>query len=152
MRAIEFFRLRRVRDKPRALAAIAAHAGLSPPEALRVLHAAVGGGRPVLHLPDDAAARACILALAPTGFVARFALAGDGDLAQAVAAALLQARLPPAVSDAAGALLLAGEPAAALEHGLLHLRAHAAPADAARALLERTATEVGLMVGVPSRA
>ena len=91
MRAIELFHLRRVRDKPRALALIAAHARLSGDQALAVLHAAIGGGRPRLCLSDDEAARACIVALAPAGFVARFAPGADFDLAQHAQQALMAA-------------------------------------------------------------
>ena len=88
MRAIELFRLRRVRDKPRAIAEITTRAGLSPADALAFLHAAIGGDRPVLRLTDDAAARACIVALAPLGFVGRFAPAEDFDAPQRAQAAI----------------------------------------------------------------
>lgn len=154
MQAIELFRLRRVRDKPRALALIAAHTGLDHAAALAVLHAAIGGGRPRLQLPDPAAARACIRALAPTGFVARFAQAAEGGPAEQAQAALLrvQARLPAGVSDAIGAQLLAGAWEVALAHGLQYLGRHATPDDADLALLARTAVETGLVVGVPGRA
>ena len=154
MRAIELFRLRRVRDKPRAVLDIAARAHLTPADALALLHEAIGGGRPVLIQPDDAAARACIAALAPMGFVARFAPSADFDAPQRAQAAILaiRERLPSAVSDAVGALLLAGEWEQALDHGLQHLRMHAPADDAGRALLERTAIEVGLVAGVPGRA
>ncbi len=154
MRAIELFRLRRVRDKPRAIAEINTRAGLSPVDALAFLHAAIGGDRPVLHLADDAAARACIVALAPLGFVGRFAPAEDFDAPQRAQAAILAARhrLPAAVSDAIGALLLAGDWERALDHGLQHLRMHAPADDVERTLLERTAIEVGLVAGVPGRA
>ena len=154
MRAIELFRLRRVRDKPRALALMAAQAGLSADEALAALHQAIGGGRPQLHLPDDTAARACIVALAGTGFVARFAPASDFDAPERAQAAILhvQGRLPPDVSHAAGALLLDGAWEAALEHGLTHLRVHAPPQDEGRAGLEQAAIETGLVAGGPGRA
>lgn len=154
MRAIELFRLRRVRDKPRALALIAAHTGLKPGDALAVLHQAIGGGRPALRLANDDAARACIAALAPTGFVARFAPAADFDAPECAQAALLQvqSRLPSDVSHATGALMLEGAWEAALDHALTHLRMHAPPQDEARALLERTAIETGLVAGGPGRA
>lgn len=154
MRAIELFRLRRVRDKPCATSEIATRADLTPDDALALLHAAVGGGRPVLRLPDDVAARECIVALAPLGFVGRFASAEDFDVPRRAQAAVLavQGRLPAAISDAIGALLLAGDWELALNHGLQHLRMHASAGDAERALLERTAIEVGLVAGVPGRA
>ena len=154
MRSIEIFRLRRVRDKVRALAAIRTHAGWTEADALVALHQAIGGGRPHLHLPDDAAARACIAALAATGFVARFAPATDFDATDRAQAAVLAVlpRAAPALADAVGALLLAGDGPAALEHALLHLRQHAPEGDADRALLERTAIETGLIVGTIGRA
>ena len=116
MRTIEIFRLRRVRDKPAALAAMQAHAGMAAHAALAVLHQAIGGGKPVLCLPDDASARDCITALAPTGFIARFAWVDGFDAAAQAEAAILAStsELPGAVSDAAGALLLAGDWQAAL--------------------------------------
>ncbi len=154
MRAIELFRLRRVRDKPRALAVIVGEAGLSPARALEVLHAAVGGGRPRLALVDDAAARACIAALAAAGFVARFAAGPDFDAEQRAQAALLSVQhgLPVAVGAAVGGLLLQGDWELALEQCLQHLRMHAPADDPARALLARTAVEVGLVAGAPGRA
>ena len=154
MRAIEIFCLRRVRDKPRARALITDRAGLGDADAQAVLNQAIGGGRPVLSLPGDAAARDCILALASTGFVARFAPAPDFDAAERAQAAVLavQQRLPPEVSAAAGAWLLAGDWAAALDHCLTHLRVHAPAQDAQRQLLARAAVETGLVAGPPGRA
>ena len=105
MRSIEVFRLRRSPNKPRALAVIAARCHLAPPQALTILHAALAGERPRLALADEPAARACIEALAPTGFVARFAPVdgfGPAERAQSALAAVLPA-LPRAVSDAVGA-------------------------------------------------
>ncbi|MDO5624641.1 MAG: hypothetical protein Q4G71_08130 [Pseudomonadota bacterium] len=153
MRAIELFHLRRVRDKPRALALITRYAGLPAPQAQAVLHAAIGGGKPRVHLPGDKAACACIAALAPTGFIARFAPADDFDAPQRAQAALLAVRdrLPVTISDAVGTLLLVGDWPAALDHALQHLRMHVSPDDAARVLLARTALETGLVCGVPGR-
>ncbi len=154
MRSIELFRLRRVRDKPRALAVIAAYAHLEPPQALSILHAALAGERPCLALADDATACACIEALAPTGFVARYASTADFDLTRHAHAALTAAlpSLPLTVSDAVGALLLQGEPVLALDRALQHLRMHQPPHDEAHALLARTAIEVGLVAGAHARA
>ena len=154
MRSIEVFRLRRSPNKPRALAVIAARSKLAPPQALTIVHAALAGERPCIVMADDAAARACIEALAPAGFVARFAPAGDFDAAehaQSVLASVLPL-LPRAVAEAVGALLLRGESLLALDHALQHMRMHHPVRDAARALLERTAIEVGLVVGPHARA
>ncbi len=111
MRAIEIFRLRRVRDKPRALAVIQAHAQLDDDAARALLNQAVGGGKPILQLPSDEAAHTCIAALLPTGFVARFAQAPGFQPQERAEAAVLAAvdHLPRAISDGAGALLLAGD-------------------------------------------
>lgn len=153
MRAIEIFRLRRVRDKPRALAAIVAHTGVSAAQAQAALHMAIAGGQPVLTLPHAQAARALIEALAPAGFVARFAPAADFDAAQRAHAALqaVHAQLPAAVGHAVGAWLLQEQWPQALEHALQHLRQHA-PGSPACALLARTATETGLVAGPWGRA
>ncbi|MBP7451619.1 MAG: hypothetical protein KA914_02360 [Ottowia sp.] len=111
MRTIEIFRLRRVRDKPRALAVMQALAEIDAPAARLALNQAIGGGKPALHLPDDTTAHACIAALAGAGFVARFASAADFDAQARAEAAVLAAvdHLPRAISDGAGALLLAGD-------------------------------------------
>ncbi|MDO5693177.1 MAG: hypothetical protein Q4G70_12010 [Pseudomonadota bacterium] len=153
MRAIELFHLRRVRDKPRALALITAHAAVSADEALAVLHAAIGGGRPRMALPGDDAARALITALAAVGFVGRFAAAQDFDAPESAQAALstVQGGLPSAIADAVGANLLAGDWASALDHALQHLRMHRAVDDADRRRLERAAIDTGLVRGVPGR-
>lgn len=151
MRAIELFHLRRVRDKPRALAEMRARAGLSEAEALAVLHGAIGGGRPRLVLPDDAAARDCIAALADTGFVARFTSAPDFDAPERAQSALLTVldRLPAAVGDEVGARLLASQWQHALDHALQHLRMHRPADDADRQRLAQIAVETGLVCGVP---
>ena len=153
MRAIELFHLRRVRDKPRALGLIAAHAGLPAGQALAVLHAAIGGGRPQLRLADDAAARACIVALAPTGFVARFAAADGYDPAchaqQALSAVL--PRCSPGLAAQAGALLLHDDWPEALALAVQHLRMHRQALDADRRRLEQVAIDTGQMCGVPGR-
>lgn len=111
MRAIEIFRLRRVRDKPRALLVMQAHAQMDEDAARALLNQAVGGGKPMLRLPGDDAARACIAALLPTGFVARFAHAPDFQAQERAEAAVLAAvqHLPRAICDGVGALLLAGD-------------------------------------------
>jgi hypothetical protein len=153
MRVVEIFRLRRVRDKPRALAVLADAAALAPDEALALIHAAVGGGRPVFGVPNDDTARAAICALAQAGFVARFAAVPGFDAPRVAHVAVLrvQGRLTQAVRDAAGALLLADDWAGALDLAVQHLRHHVPADDADRAWLERTAIEVGLVAGVPGR-
>ncbi|MDO5289298.1 MAG: hypothetical protein Q4F13_06650 [Pseudomonadota bacterium] len=153
MRTIEIFRLRRVRDKPRALSAIVAHTACTPAQAQAALHAAIGGGQPVLALPHAQAARDLIETLAATGFVARFAPAPDFDAAQCAYAALhaVQPLLPAAVSDAVGAWLLQEQWPQALMHALQHLRQHA-PGSPASRLLARTAIETGLVAGPWGRA
>ena len=111
MTTIELFHLRRVRDKPRATALLAAHAGLTAEAALAAVHQAVGGGKPQITVADEDAARRLIAALAGTGFIARRAAAGDFDAAQHASHAL-EAVLPhfaPGAADAAGAALLAGD-------------------------------------------
>ena len=153
MRVIEIFHLRRARDKPRALALIAAHAGLPADAAQAVLHAAIGGARPSLRLPHDQAARACIVALAGCGFVARFAPQAGFDAAgqtQQALQALLPA-CPRAVADAVAAALLLDDWAKALALALQHLQAHRPPHDAARQRLQRLAIDCGLVCGVPGR-
>ena len=153
MRCIEIFRLRRVRDKPRALAVMQTAAGVSEAAAWAALHEALGGGRPTLALPDDQAARDCIVALSRCGFVARFK-PGDGEdpCAQAEAVMLpLIARMPAALADAAGAELLAGRWADALQLCLQYWRTHAAPGAAERAALERVRIELGVDVGSTGR-
>lgn len=154
MRRIELFRLRRVRDKPAALALIARHAALPPEQARAVLHAALGGGRPQLALPDNASAQACIAALAATGFIARFA-PGPGFDPAAHAQAALQASWPhllPPVADTVAAHLLQDNWPAALEHALLHLRMHASGQHPARQQLEQAALACGLCAGQSGRA
>ena len=153
MRAIELFHLRRVRDKPRALGLIAAHARLSGDQALAVLHAAIGGGRPRLCLSDDEAARACIVALAPAGFVARFAPGADFDLAQHAQQALMAA-LPacaPDLAAQAGARLPHDDWPEALALALQHLRMHRPAQHPGRRRLEQAAIDTGLVRGVPGR-
>ena len=147
MRAIEIFRLRRVRDKPRALAAMQAHAGLNADEARTVLNQAVGGGKPTLRLPGDAAARQCIAALLPAGFVARFAAAPGFDAQGRAEAAILAAvpHLPAAISDRAGALLLQGDWESALAVCLQG--AQDAVRNAAQQGLQEAAIEVGVQLG-----
>lgn len=153
MRAIELFHLRRVRDKPRALGLIAVHAGLPAGQALAVLHAAIGGGRPRLRLADDAAARACIVALAPTGFVARFAAADGYDPARHAQQALLAVlpRCSPGLAAQAGALLLHDDWSEALALAVQHLRVHRLALDADRRRLEQAAIDAGQVCGVPGR-
>lgn len=153
MRAIELFHLRRVRDKPRALALIAARGGLAPDAAQAVLHAAIGGARPQLCLPDDTAARACIVALAGCGFVARFAAqADDGAAARAQQALhVVLPGCPRGVADAVAAALLQGDWAEALALALQHLQMHRPPQDADRLLLQQAAIDCGLVCGVPGR-
>ena len=153
MRTIERFHLRRVRDKPRALGLIAAHAGLPPDQAQAVLHAAIGGGRPQLRLADDAAARACIAALAACGFVARFAPLDGFDAAQHASQALAAVLpgCPPGVADAVAAVQLQDDWAEALALTLQHLQMHRPPDDADRLHLEHAAIDTGLVRGVPGR-
>ena len=93
MTTIELFHLRRVRDKPRAAALLAAHASLTAEAALAAVHQAVGGGKPQITVADEDAARRLIAALAGTGFIARRAAAGDFDAAQHASHAL-EAVLP----------------------------------------------------------
>ncbi|MFV0678722.1 hypothetical protein [Ottowia sp.] len=154
MRAIELFRLRRVRDKPRALDLMQQHAGLTADQAQAALYVAVGGGRPQLTLPDDAAARACITALAGAGFVARFAAAPDFDAAERAQTALAQVlpHLPPDVCHAIGAWLLEDAWEPALLYGLQHLRMHVPAHHPGRVLLTRVAVETGWVAGGPGRA
>ena len=161
MRAIEIFHLRRVRDKPRAVALLVAQAGLTAEAALAVVHQAVGGGKPRVTVTDhavsaltpDDAARQLIVALADTGFIARRAPGDDFDSGphahQALTAVL--PRCPRDVADALGALLLAGDWAQALDLTLQHLRMHRPVDDADRGLLERAAIDTGLVRGVPGR-
>ena len=151
--AIELFHLRRVRDKPRAVALLAEHAGLAPEAALALIHQAVGGGKPHVALPTGAAARDLIAALADTGFIAR-RVAADGFEPAQHAADVLNAVLPrcnPDVAAAAGAMLLHGDWAEALALALQHLQMHRPPHDADRVLIEATAIDTGLVRGVPGR-
>ena len=147
MRAIEIFCLRRVRDKPRALAVMQAHAELNANEARAVLNHAVGGGKPTLRLPGDAAARQCIAALLPTGFVARFAAASGFDAQGRAEAAILAAvpHLPAAISDRAGALLLQGDWESALAVCLQG--AQNGVGNVAQQGLQDAAIEVGVQLG-----
>lgn len=152
MTTIELFHLRRVRDKPRATALLAAHAGLTAEAALAAVHQAVGGGKPQITVADEDAARRLIAELAGTGFIARRA-AGDFDAAQHASHAL-EAVLPhcaPGAADAAGAALLAGDWAEALALALQHLQTHRPADDAGRVLLEHAAIDTGLVRGVPGR-
>ena len=152
MTTIELFHLRRVRDKPRATALLAAHAGLTAEAALAAVPQAVGGGKPQITVADEDAARRLIAALAGTGFIARRA-AGDFDAAQHASHAL-EAVLPhcaPGAADAAGAALLAGDWAEALALALQHLQMHRPADDADRVLLEHAAIDTGLVRGVPGR-
>lgn len=152
MTTIELFHLRRVRDKPRAAALLAAHASLTAEAALAAVHQAVGGGKPQITVADDDAARRLIAELAGTGFIARRA-AGDFDGAQHASHAL-EAVLPhfaPGAADAAGAALLAGDWAEALALALQHLQMHRPADDADRVLLEHAAIDTGLVRGVPGR-
>ena len=152
MTTIELFHLRRVRDKPRATALLAAHAGLTAEAALAAVHQAVGGGKPQITVADEDAARRLIAELAGTGFIARCA-AGDFDAAQHASHAL-EAVLPhcaPGAADAAGAALLAGDWAEALALALQHLQMHRPADDADRVLLEHAAIDTGLVRGVPGR-
>ena len=153
MRVIELFHLRRVRDKPRALGLIAAHAGLPAGQALAVLHAAIGGARPQLCLPDDTAARACIVALAGCGFVARFAAQADADAADRAQRALhaVLPACPRGVADAVAAALLQGDWPEALALAVQHLRVHRLALDADRRRLEQAAIDAGQVCGVPGR-
>lgn len=152
MTAIELFHLRRVRDKPRALALLSLHAGLSADAALAVVHQAVGGGKPQVAVAD-AAARGLIVALADTGFIARRASTDGFDAAQhasqALAAVLPRCSSP--LADAVGALLLQDDWAAALAQALQHLQMHRPPHDADRLRLEQAAIDTGLVRGVPGR-
>lgn len=153
MTTIELFHLRRVRDKPRATALLAAHAGLTAEAALAAVHQAVGGGKPQITVADEDAARRLIAALAGTGFIARRAAAGDFDAAQHASHAL-EAVLPhcaPGAADAAGAALLAGDWAEALALALQHLQMHRPADDADRVLLEHAAIDTGLVRGAPGR-
>ena len=152
MTTIELFHLRRVRDKPRATALLAAHAGLTAEAALAAVHQAVGGGKPQITVADEDAARRLIAELAGTGFIARRA-AGDFGAAQHASHAL-EAVLPhcaPGAADAAGAALLAGDWAEALALALQHLQMHRPADDADRVLLEHAAIDTGLVRGVPGR-
>ena len=128
MRAIEIFRLRRVRDKPRALAVMQAHAELNANEARAVLNHAVGGGKPTLRLPDEAAA---------PGFGAQ------GRAEAAILAAV--PGLPAAISDRGGALLLQGDWESALAVCLQG--AQDAVRNAAQQGLQEAAIEVGVQLG-----
>lgn len=153
MRAIEIFRLRRVRDKPETLAILQRCASFDVPAARAVINQAVGGGRPRLLLPDDRTARVCIAAMAAAGFVARFAQV-DGFDARCRAERALQdlaQSLPSAMLDAVGALLIADDWLGAFLHALEHVRAHAAPTDPQRVLLEDVALEIGLVAGASGR-
>ncbi|MFT3779986.1 MAG: hypothetical protein QM772_17295 [Ottowia sp.] len=150
LRTIEIFRLRRVRDKPRALAVMQAFAGLGADAARHALDQAIGGGKPRLQLPDDEAARACIAALAPAGFIARFAAAADFDAQARAEAAILAVvhRLPSEVGDGAGALLLAGDWQAALAMCVQAAHAGGAGGGGAGRLLREAALEAGVQPGV----
>ena len=152
MTTIELFHLRRVRDKPRAAALLAAHASLTAEAALAAVHQAVGGGKPQITVADEAAARRLIAELAGAGFIARRA-AGDFDAAQHAGHALATVlpRCAPGAADAAGAALLAGDWAEALALALQHLQMHRPADDADRVLLEHAAIDTGLVRGVPGR-
>ena len=153
MSTIELFHLRRVRDKPRAAALLAAHAGLTAEAALAAVHQAVGGGKPQITVADEDAARRLIAELAGTGFIARRAATDGFDAAQhaseAVAAVL--PRCAAGLADAAGAWLLQGAWAQALELALQHLQMHCPAHDADRQRLQRAAIDTGLVRGVPGR-
>ena len=134
MRAIEIFRLRRVRDKSAAICAMQQHAQLSAEEAQATLHTAIGGGRPRINCENIAAARACMEALRAAGFIARLA---DIDHAQHAQEALRAAwpQLASAVQEECAAQLLEGDWLRALWNAQHHLATHApasaAPLDAA---------------------
>ena len=153
MSTIELFHLRRVRDKPRAAALLAAHASLTAEAALAAVHQAVGGGKPQITVADEDGARRLIAALAGTGFIARRAATDGFDAAQhaseAVAAVL--PRCAAGLADAAGAWLLQGAWAQALELALQHLQMHCPAHDADRQRLQRAAIDTGLVRGVPGR-
>ncbi len=153
MTTVELFHLRRVRDKPRAAALIAAQASLPDAAALAVVYQAVGGGKPQVWVAHDDAARRLIVALADTGFIARRAAVDGFDASQHASDALAAVlpRCAPAAADAAGPLLLAGDWAGALDHALQHLRMHRPADDADRQRLERAAIDTGLVRGVPGR-
>jgi len=159
--SIELFHLRRVRDKPQAVALLVQHARLTPDAALAVVHQALGGGKPQVRVPgdagagegSDAAALRFIVALADTGFIARRATGAGFDPArhatQVVAAVL--PRCPPELAAAVGALLLRDDWAEALALALQHLQRHRAPPDVDRQSLEHAAIDCGLVRGVPGR-
>ena len=153
VRRIEVFRLRRVRDKAGALAVMRAQVGLSEPSAQAALHEAVGGGRPEFLLASDEAARACVVALTATGFVARFKPDDHFDPATQAEGVILPllARMPLAIADEVGTLLLAGAWADALQWCLQHWRMHGDPGSAERALLEQASIELGIDVGATGR-
>ena len=104
-------------------------------------------GKPTLRLPGDAAARQCIAALLPTGFVARFAAVPGFDAQARAEAAILAAvpGLPAAISDRAGALLLQGDWESALAVCLQG--AQDAVRNAAQQGLQEAAIEVGVQLG-----
>ena len=139
MRAIEIFRLRRVRDKSAATCAMQQHAGLSEAQAQAALHMAIGGGKPCINCEHLAAARACMAALRAAGFIARLA---DIDHAQHAQEALRAAwpQLAPAVQHECAAQLLEGDWMHALWNAQHHLATHA-PASAAQ--LDAAALDCG---------
>ncbi len=142
MRAIELFRLRRVRDKSAALAAMQRHAQLSAQDAQAALHSAIGGGRPRISCESLAAARACITQLRAAGFLARVAGIDHANHAQeALRAAWPQ--LTPAVQQECAAQLLEGDWQHALWSAQHHLATHA-PASRAARLLATAALDCGL--------
>ena len=154
MCTIELFHLHRVRDKPRAAALLAAHAGLPADAALAVVHQAVGGGKPQVVVAGDAdAARRLIMALADSGFVARRAATDNFDAPrhahQALAAVL--PRCAPDLAQAVGALLLQDDWAEALALALQHLQMHRPAGEVDRLRLEQAAIDCGLVRGVPGR-
>lgn len=133
MTTLEIFRLRRVRDKSAAIAAMQ-RAGMNEQGAQAALHTAIGGGRPRINCEHLAAARACMEALRAAGFIARLA---DIDHAGHASAALraVWPQLAPAVQHECAAQLLEGDWLRALWNAQHHLATHApasaAPLDAA---------------------
>lgn len=152
MRAIEIFRLRRVRDKALALNLMQLQVGLSAEQAREVLNLAMAGGRPQLTLPSDESACWIIVSLLRAGLVARFAPAADFDAAACAEAAMLAVvdQLPSTVSDQIGTMLLREDWAAALE--LCVQTAHLLPNPNAAERLRSVALTTGVIPGIQGRA
>lgn len=141
MTTLEIFRLRRVRDKSAALAAMQ-RAGMDAEDARAALHSAIGGGKPRITCENLAAARTCMEALRAAGFIARMA---GLDHALHATAALRAAwpQLAPAVQEECAAHLLADDWMPALWTAQRHLATHA-PASPAAQQLDAAALDCGV--------